>query len=249
LRLISFLGTNLGFSNFQDVTDAESQLAAGIIALQEPFCQYLQSLISRLLGNTQSHSAKVKSRAMTSLTQMIEKDPQILDDKSFPGLARLIGDNSPMVRENTVSLISKCLEQDPSLERHCLQGILNLMTDPANGPKKKAIKLLKEIYITTLERDKKVRIATELLLPVLDDDKAIAELTRQTFEDIWLAPLRSTSKLDENQLKLDRENRVSLLIFTVQNIQARPAHLQAFETFFTTVLSATAKNAMENFKI
>lgn len=236
-------------SNFQDVAETESQLAAGIITSQEPFCQYLQILISRLLGSTQSPSAKVKSRAMTSLTLMIEKDPQILDDKSFPGLTRLMADSSPMVRENTVSLISKCLEQDPTLERHCLQGILNLMTDPANGPKKKAIKLLKDIYLSTTDTDKKIRIATELLLPILDDEKAIAELARQTFEDIWLAPLRSTSKLDENQLKLNRENRVSLVISTVQNIQARPAHLQAFETFFTSVLSLTAKNPIESFTI
>jgi cohesin loading factor subunit SCC2 len=247
--LLSYSNADANFSNFQDVTDAESRLAAGVIALEEPFCQYFQSLITRLLSNTQSHSAKVKSRAMASLTQMIEKDPQILNDRSFPGLARLIGDNSPMVRENTVSLITRCIEQNPSLERHCLQGVLNLMTDQANGPKKKAIRLLRDIYANTTDKDKKVRIATELLLPIIDEEKAIVELTRQTLEDIWITPLRATSKMDENQVKLDRETRVALLISTAQNIQARPAHLRAFEAFFTTVLSPAAKNAAENFKI
>jgi cohesin loading factor subunit SCC2 len=179
---------------------------------------------------------------------MIEKDPQILDDKSFPALAQLVKDSSPMVRDNTVSLISKCLEQDPSLERHCLHHILNLVTDPANLPKRKAIKLLKEIYLNTTDKGKKVRIATELLLPIVDDDKTIAELTRHTFEDIWLAPLKGSSKMDENHLKLDRENRITLLIYTAQNIQNRPAHLHAFETFFTMILAPTAKNLAENFK-
>lgn len=234
---------------FQNVTDTESQLAAGIIALQEPFCKYLQSLILRLLNNTRHESAKVKSRAMTSLTQMIEKDPKILGEQTFRSLAQLIKDNSPLVRENTVALISKCLEQDPSLERHCWANIIELMTDPANGPKKRAIKLLKDIYTSTTVVDKKLKIASELLLPIQDDDKSIADLARQTLEDIWLTPSRAISRTNESQIKLDREKRVSLLVDTVQNIQGRSGHLQAFETFFTTVLSATAKNSTENFKI
>jgi cohesin loading factor subunit SCC2 len=186
---------------------------------------------------------------MTSLTQLIEKDPQVIDEKTFPRLTRLILDTSPLVRENTLSLISKCLERDPSLERHCFQGVLNLMTDPANGPKKKAIKLLKDIYVSMKDKDRKVRIATEVLLPVLDEDKAVAELARQTLEDIWIARLRVASRADENQMKLKREKQISLLVDTVHSIQTRPAHQEAFESFFNTLLSPTAKNLSENIRI
>ncbi|KAF2275546.1 uncharacterized protein EI97DRAFT_419824 [Westerdykella ornata] len=234
---------------FHNVTDVESRLAAGIITSQERFCQYLQPLISCLLRSTQNHQAKVKSRAMSCLTQLIEKDPQILDDKSFPALASLIGDSSPMVRENALTLISKCLEQNPSLEHHCLAGILNLMTDPAVGPKRKAIKLLKDIFKGSSAIEKKIRISTELLLPIGDDDKTIADLTRQTLEEIWVEPLRSSGNSHDNQSKFAREKQVSLLVATVQNVQARPAHLQAFETFFTALLSPTTKNAADSFKI
>lgn len=236
-------------SHFQAVKDNECRLAAGIIASQEPFCLWIQNLVNHLLSFTQSQSAKIKSRAMTSLTQMIEKAPQILDEKTFPHLARLMGDASPMVRENTVSLVAKCLEQDPSLEKYCLPGILKLMSDPANGPKKKAIKLLKDIYAYTPDEEKKARITTELLLPVLDDDKTIAELARQTFEDLWVAPLRTSARIDDNQLTLNRKTRVSLIILAVQGIQGRKAYTEAFESLFNTMLSATTKTAPENFAV
>jgi cohesin loading factor subunit SCC2 len=126
--------------------------------------------------------------------------------------------------------------------------ILNLVADSATAPKKKAIRLLKDIYFTTTETDKKVKIATELLLPIMDDDKAIAELTRHTFEEIWLAPAKGNPTTDESHLRLGRATLIELLICTVQNIQNRPIHLQAFEAFFSMVLSPTAKTSADNFK-
>jgi cohesin loading factor subunit SCC2 len=186
---------------------------------------------------------------MASLTQMIDKDPRILNDQSFRHLAGFLTDSSPMVRENSLSLIAKCLEQNLSLDRNLLGHILNLMVDTANGPKKKAIKLSRDIYASTNDKEKRLQIATELLLPILDDDKAVVELTRQSLEDIWLGPLQPDSKLDDSQMRLNHETRLSLLVDTVQNIQGRATHLRAFEAFLTEGLSARAKNSATNLGI
>ncbi|KAF2747680.1 hypothetical protein M011DRAFT_467291 [Sporormia fimetaria CBS 119925] len=235
--------------SFRDVSDSECRLAAGIIASQQDFCRYLPNLVSHLIKNTRNQSSKVKSRAMASLTQLIDKDPNILDDRTFPILAGLVGDSSPMVRENTLSLIAKGLEKNPSIKKYCLPMIHNLTTDPANGPKKRAIKLLKDIYLMTEDRDERVTVSVALLLPVVDDDKTIAELTRQALEEVWLAPLRPSSKTSENHQKLARETRLQILIATVQRVQSRPSYLAALETFFRSLLGRTSKNAAENFAI
>jgi cohesin loading factor subunit SCC2 len=233
----------------QNVTDAQRQLAAGIVTLQSAFCKYLPGVITTLINNTKNSSAMLKARAMGSLTQLIEKDPRIINEQTFVSITRLLGDQSPKVRENTVSLISKCLEQTPALERHCLGSILQLINDPANGPKKRAIKLLKDIYLGATSKENKLSIATCLLVSVQDDDKAISDLTCQTLEDIWLAPESLNARSDDNQRKLGRDKKVSLLVDTVQKIQDHPAHLEAFETFFAQVLSDKAKNSTTNFKI
>lgn len=238
------------------MSDAESRLAAGIITLQEPFCKWLQSLISILLSNTHSPSAKVKTRALASLNPMIERDPQILDDKLFTAFAQLLKDSSPMVRDNAVSLISKCLEQDPSLERHCLHYILPLVTDSAAYPKKKAIKLLKEICLKTTDNTKEVRIANELLLPILDEDKQTAQLAEASLKEVWLAPLEENPRMDENQREVAWQKCITLLVLTVQSIRKnsdaklRASQLRAFEMFFTKMLSAKKEQekAVENFE-
>ncbi|KAF2019994.1 hypothetical protein BU24DRAFT_406595 [Aaosphaeria arxii CBS 175.79] len=237
-------------------SENETKLAAGIISLQERFCIYLPALINRFIQNTKSESAKIKSRAVTSLSALIDKDPQTLDENTFGRFAGLLADSSPQVRANTLNLLSKCLEQDPSLERFCLQRILAVMTDSSNEPKKKAIKILRDIYVGLTRqdktvKDKKLTIATGLLLPILDEEKAVAELSRQTLEEIWFNSSAVSSRSDQSQLKLERETRATLIVDTVQVIQGRqctPDHIRAFETFFSRSLSTDAKNASSNFQ-
>ncbi|KAF2703334.1 hypothetical protein K504DRAFT_495745 [Pleomassaria siparia CBS 279.74] len=233
----------------QNVTDAQRQLASGIVTLQTAFCKYLPGIITTLMNNTKNSSAMLKARAMSSLTSLIEKDPQTISEQTFISITRLLVDSSPKVRENTVSLISKCLDQNPGLQQHCLGNVLQLINDPATGPKKRAIKLLKDIYLSATSKETKLSIATSLLLPVMDDDKGISDLTCQTLEDIWLSPESSNSRADDNQRRLGRDRKVSLLVDTVQRIQRDQTHLEAFETFFANVLSSKYKNSTANFKI
>ncbi|KAF2873723.1 sister chromatid cohesion C-terminus-domain-containing protein [Massariosphaeria phaeospora] len=234
---------------FEEVAESQSQIAAGIITLQDAFCKYLPNMINVLLLNTRNHLPKLKARGMSGLTQLIEKDARILNEAAFVGVTKLVLDASASVRETTVSLISKCLEQNRSLERHCLQAILHLMVDPNNAPKKRAIKLLKEIFQGPTSKENKLMIAVQLLLPSQDDDKAIAELTNQVLEEIWLTPITNNARADESQVKLDRNNRVSLLVDTVHKIQDQAVHLEAFEKFFAGTLSSKTKNSSANSKM
>ncbi|KAF2473891.1 uncharacterized protein BDR25DRAFT_256887 [Lindgomyces ingoldianus] len=232
------------------ISDSQSQLAAGIITMQDPFCQVFPRLVKHLIDNASSNpSPKLKSRAMTSLSQLIEKDPKTLDEQTFNALNTLVSDSSPMVRENVLAMISKCLEHNPSLERLCLKSVLQLVDDPATGPKKRAIKILKDMYLGSVPNERKLDIACHLLVPVLDDDKGVSDLTHQTLEDIWLAPPNAAARVDENQLRLDRRNRVSMLVQIVQKVEEIPNKLEAFESFFSSAVSNKAKNPTANFTI
>lgn len=192
------------------------------------------------------NSSKLRSRGMTGLEQLIEKDPRVIDEQTIKGMVSQFSDSSPMVRDHTLSLVSKCLEQDPSLERHFLPSILNLTLDISNGPKKKAIKLLKDIYVGPTQQSNRLQIAASLLLPSQDDEKAIAELSRNVLEEIWLSPTTPSTKTNENQLRLDRIQRASLMIDVTQKIHGSPMHLEAFEKFFIHALSSEAKNPAKN---
>jgi cohesin loading factor subunit SCC2 len=240
---------NLG-SKFQAVSESQSKLAAGIVTLQALVCRELPRIVHIMLQYTRDKaSSKLRSRGMTGLEQLIEQDPRLIDEQTAKNLIGSLADNSPMVREHTLSLVSKCLEHEPSLERHFLPSILRLTTDTSNGPKKKAIKLLKDVYVGPTSRENKLQIAAWLLLPSQDDEKAIAELSRNVLEEIWLMPTAPNQRNNENHIKLDRTQRASFMADIVQMIHGQPVRLEAFEKFFAHALSSEAKNPGTNLQI
>jgi cohesin loading factor subunit SCC2 len=179
---------------------------------------------------------------MTGLEQLIHKDPRVITKDHVMSMVSGFNDASPMVRESNLSLVSTCVEHQPSLQQHFLPSILRLANDTSNGPKKKAIKLLKDIYSGPCSRDEKLSIIAALLLPSQDDEKTISELARNVLEEIMLASNRSNARTDENQLKLDRAQRSSLIIDTIQHISTDAKRLEAFEKLFVHALSPSSTN-------
>ncbi|KAH8728819.1 sister chromatid cohesion protein-like protein Mis4 [Phaeosphaeriaceae sp. PMI808] len=235
---------------FQAITDTQSKLAAGIVTLQNQVCRFVPHIVNIMLGSTRDKgSSKLRSRGMTGLEQLIHKDPRVITEGHVKGMVDNFSDASPMVRESTLSLISTCLEHQPSLEPHFLPSILRLTSDPSNGPKKKAIKLLKEVYNGPSSQENKLKIIANLLLPTQDDEKAISELSRNVLEEMLLTSSKSNARNDDNLLKFDRAKRATLIIDTVQLIHAHPVHLEAFQKFFIHVLSPDAKAPSVNLSV
>ncbi|KAF1955793.1 sister chromatid cohesion protein-like protein Mis4 [Byssothecium circinans] len=231
---------------FQTVSEMQCRLAAGVITLQDAFCQFFKTLINTMIGYTRENAATLKSRAIKNIESFLDKDAQTIPQDLVMGVIGLLRDNSPLVRADAVSLVSKCLEGNPDLEKHCIGGILHLTTDPSNGPKKKAINLLKKMYQSSSSSDHKLSIVASLLLPSQDHEKAIADMSRQALEDIWLKSLAADAKADENKLKFRRIERASLLVQTVRLIQGQAIHVEAFEKFFAAALARQSLNVAAN---
>lgn len=192
-------------------------------------------------------SSKLRSRGLTGLEQLIKKDPRVISERNVLAMIPSLTDSSPMVRESTLSLISRCLELEPSLERYVLPSILDLTTDVSNGPKKKAIKLLKDIYLGPTAKDNKLKIAAALLLPSQDAENSISELSRHTLEEIWLTT--ASAGTDESKLKLARTRRAFLMIDIIEFIYRRAVHLEAFEKFLIYALSSESRNPAANLRL
>lgn len=195
--------------------------------------------------------ANQKSRALANLQSFVELDHQAISEQYMLNLVHILGDNSPLVRTNVVALISKCLAINPEMDRLCLQGVMRLATDTHNGPKKRAINLLKEIYLRSDQLHTKLEIVTALLPASQDHEKQVSDMARQALEEVWLKTLGSDTKGDETRYKLQRTERVSLLVQTVRkaHLSPTPKPLQAFTSFFVTALSKSAPNLSANFGI
>lgn len=194
-------------------------------------------------------SPKLRSRGTAALQQLLDKDPRVISEGHVINMISSLKDSSPMVREATLSLLSNCLAKEPSLERHVLPQILDMTTDPSNGPKKKAIKLLKEIYLRSTSKQVRLKIAAPLLLPSQDDESAIAELGRNVLEEIWLTGASPGNKTDDSQNRLNREQRAAFMVDLLESVGQSTVHLEAFEKFFIHCLSPEAKGPAANLQI
>jgi cohesin loading factor subunit SCC2 len=180
---------------------------------------------------------------------MLEKDPTLL--QSMPQVMRVIikcaSDKSILVRDSSLALIGKCIVLQPALERSVLESILTFTNDEAPGIRKRAMKLLKDIYLRN--RDEKLRtdIAENLLQRMGDVDESVSELARQIFEDIWLTPFWTISKDEEKSVRarIALKEQVGLIIRTVQRDERTGAVL---EFLLSQTLNSKSKDPSPNIR-
>lgn len=252
IRLRCVLQLIVLFSNFESVSENQSRLAAGIITLQSILCRYFPHIIKFLVSFTRDKDfPRLRTKAFTGLEQLIEKNPRVVDESTILGMLPSLTDNSPSVRDSTLKLISRCLDLDPSLERYVLPAVLEMTTDDKPAPKKRAIKLLKEIYLGPTIKEKKLRIAAALLLPSQDAEKSIAELSRSALEEIWFATANLNAATDDSKARLHRVERAYLMVDIIEHVRRHhsTAYLEALEKFLAYALSPEASNRMANMQL
>lgn len=237
-------------SKYQDVSETQSRLAAGATVVKSTFCQYFPTIVSVMFKQVQTGGAQQKTNAIRNIESFLGKDPHAISNEHIHLLVHMLRDNSPSVRATVLQLITKCLQSNAALGRLCLPGALRLTTDTHNEPKKKAINLLKMIYTRSESLDTKIQIVTALLPASQDHEKTVADMARQALEEVWLK-IDARTNGNENRLKLQRVERVSLIVQTVWRTQRQssPNSVHAVEKFFSTALAQSASNASVNFQI
>ena len=214
------------------------------------FCRQFDRVLKILLNSISSEQITVRTRSLKSVTQMLEKDPSLLDRARNVKvlIMKCATDKSSMVRDSALMLIGKCTILRPGLEQEFCKPLLIATNDTATGVRKRAMKLLKDIYVRNLQKDMRSAISDSLLQRAKDLDKGVADLARQTIEEIWLAPFWGFSEATEAdvQKKLAIKKQVALIIRTVQRGETASFILSSI---FKELLASESKNAAANFKV
>lgn len=185
------------------------------------FCKALDRIIDTLSHFVTSDQALLRSKALRSVELLLEKSPALLD-RGTVILNRIIqcsSDSSPKVRESAWNLLSRCLTLRPALDSHVYLAIIDRSSDPSVAVKKRLLKMLKDIYLRNDVETVRCNIAQAVIQQITDRETSIEELARQTFEEIWLAPLASTNGTHGGsaQAKLKLRQQTALIIKTIRN--------------------------------
>jgi len=206
-------------------TPSQIRQAYTLTVLNMPFCQFFEQLFNRLLRCMDDNQAQSRSKALKSITQLLGKDPTILNrTQVIPFIMKKAQDASPLVRDSAVDLLGKCIAIKPEIESLVCKTIIERSVDTGVAVRKRSMKILKDIYLHSKKENLRVMIAEALVLRIKDNDAGVAEQARKTFEEIWIAPFYSLIPEDESdapvdispQMKLVASERVAVIIQVVQ---------------------------------
>jgi cohesin loading factor subunit SCC2 len=234
----------------QPVKDAHAKLAYGLTLLNSQFCGAFDRVLGILLASMGSEQATVRNKSLKSVNQVLDTDPTILDRHKMVILRirRCSIDISVQVRDSALGLIGKCIGLRPALEEQFIPDILRGVQDESVGVRKRAIKLLKEIYLRNNNKDTRSSIAAALLDRSVDLDEGVKELARQTIEEVWMSPfyLRDGSTELPVQYRLEVNDHVALMVKT---IHSSPMAATMLDKVLKSMLSNKSKNTAANFVV
>jgi cohesin loading factor subunit SCC2 len=233
---------------FPSVDGSTAKLAFGIITLASKFCKCQQLILKSLLSSMNSPHPTLKAKSLKCVPQLLEKDPSILDrgNAVIQYIIQCSEDSSPMVRDSALGLLAKCLVLKPSLEGQAYIKVVTLSDDENTTVRKKAMKILKDVYLRNDKLDMRAIISAALLKRVKDDEQNVAEGAQQHLEELWIAPFHSLSEDKTPATKLALQRQVYLIIRTLQRGEGVLAVLEAL---LRNILSKESKHAAANFKV
>ncbi|KAK6531099.1 Sister chromatid cohesion protein 2 [Arthrobotrys megalospora] len=168
-------------------TNMQVRQAYLLIILAGDFCSHRLLILARLIFSIGGDQTSARSKGLKALMNIVEQDTSILEDKGLiPTLLDRCKDASPSVRDSALDIIGKCLNLKPELEPRVLPTICTRAHDMNVPLRKRAIKLLREIYATTNFPDHKVDIIKCLLMRVVDHEAAVAEQAKKSFEELLI---------------------------------------------------------------
>lgn len=238
------------YSSSEPTSSNQSRIAYALTVLSMDFCRQFDRVLKILLDSISSEQITVRTRSLKSVTQMLEKDPSLLDRARNVKvlIMKCATDKSSMVRDSAVMLIGKCIVLRPSLELEFCKPLLLATNDAATGVRKRAMKLLKDIYLRNTQRDLRSAISDSLLQRAKDLDKGVADLARQMVEEIWLTPFWGISEATgaDVQKQLAIQKQVVLVVKTVQRGDTVSSILSAL---VKELLIKESKNGAANFRV
>ena len=208
-------------SAVERLSTATGRLAAMVITLNSNFCRAFNKMFSILMSSMSSELPTVKSRSLKSVVTLLEKDPSILDRNVhvMTHIFRCANDASPLVRDSAIGLIDKCIMLRPGLDGMVYKRVIDRTQDAAIGVRKRAMKLLKTIYLRNNSDFLRSAIVNAIISRIEDTEDSVVEIARATIEEIWFQPFYNL-KIDGErsvEARLAYGAQAALLINTVES--------------------------------
>ena len=234
---------------FPRVSSNEGRLATRVVILNSRLCKAFGRIFNLLLASMGSEQPTVRSRSLKSVFSLLEKDPSIIDRSSFvlSHIFRCASDPSSLVRDSALGLIAKCVSLRPKLDAEVCPRVIGRTKDAAVGVRKRAMRILKDVYLRNQSTPVRSAIASAILARTEDTEESVVEIARATMEEIWFQPLHGLKFDGEGapEAKMVFASQAALFIESVERDEDLPLVLESL----VARMLMTSKAAKENSQV
>jgi cohesin loading factor subunit SCC2 len=219
-----WLEENYGFNT---PSTATGKFASLLVATNLVFCKAFPRLFGTLVNALTDEHTQVKSRGIRSILTIVERDPDVLarNPSLLNRIVNSMDDKSAMVRDAALGLIQKILALRPDLAAQVQPFVQKRTADLTLGVRKKAYKVLKDLYIANdgpvkssfqVDSQLSVRagVANTLIEGMEDSEDSVLELVRTILEELWFSPFHGLSLQGENAMQTKLRYRLQAQLLT-----------------------------------
>ncbi|KAK7684191.1 hypothetical protein QCA50_012837 [Cerrena zonata] len=159
------------------------------VILSQELVSLYDSFTNVIVRSLDSSKIKAKTRAVKILSSLIDQDARILlTPKIQESVSKSLLDGSPLVRDAVIDLISRYMLLKPELIVHFHKRLCDRLNDDSISVRKRVMKLSREMYVNTGDRNVRGHIAMQMLKRLDDEEDSISAMTKQFLLELWFGP-------------------------------------------------------------
>lgn len=177
------------------------------VILSQELVSLYDSFTNVIVRSLDSSKIKAKTRAVKILSSLIDQDARILlTPKIQESVSKSLLDGSPLVRDAVIDLISRYMLLKPELIVHFHKRLCDRLNDDSISVRKRVMKLSREMYVNTGDRNVRGHIAMQMLKRLDDEEDSISAMTKQFLLELWFGPVSEKNDFNSYLSIISRVN-------------------------------------------
>ncbi|KAK7208601.1 sister chromatid cohesion C-terminus-domain-containing protein [Myxozyma melibiosi] len=199
--------------NFEDETPAAMKAKYTDFSRLMPLYKLYDRIFSEILVSLNSERITSRTKGLRVLSILVAVDPTILMIPIvLSNVSSRLRDQSAQVRDAAVDTIGKFILTKPEVTQKYYLLLCERANDTGTAVRKRVVKLLRDICVSTSDVSIEVEITDRLLRRTEDIEESISELAQKTLEDIYFGPTKKSAESDELGYKTEVDGRVQILL-------------------------------------
>lgn len=147
------------------------------------------ALVYVIVQGLQSRRTKTRAKCVRLVSEIVAHNSRLLaSPQVHPVIATMAGDDSPLVRDAMLDLVSKYVESRPDSVDQFYAAVTCCLADASIQVRKRAVGILKNMYYATASVDARAHIVAKLLARVGTDDDTVVKLVCNTVAEFMVPP-------------------------------------------------------------